>query len=140
MHEIPSNPGVEKPEAEATGVQPGLSVTQSAAISYAGIGFAFGIGAGVITFIGAWIYCVATYGFVLGLGLGWFPAAICAGIIGWATVFLWGAALLIILAVGGLALIALLPSMHSSFALHIALGAGVGWLIWRVSPSRLKGK
>lgn len=53
MHEIPSNLGVEKPEVEATGAQPGLTVTQSAAISYAGIGFAFGIGAAVITFIGA---------------------------------------------------------------------------------------
>lgn len=31
------------------------------------------------TFIGTWIYCIATYGFLFGVGLGWLPALICAG-------------------------------------------------------------
>ena len=31
-----------------------------------------------VTFIVAWIYCIANYGFLLGVGLGWLPAAITA--------------------------------------------------------------
>lgn len=140
MYEAPSDQRGEKTEAKVAGVQPDFTVTQTAAISYGGIGFAFGVAAGVVTFIGAWAYCAMTYGFVLGLGLGWFPAAICAGIVGWVTVFLWGAALLIILLIGGFVLIAMLPGLHSGLVVHLALGAAAGWLIWRVSPSWLKGK
>lgn len=33
---------------------------------------------GVITFIGCWIYCIAEYGFLFGVGLGWLPSGICA--------------------------------------------------------------
>jgi hypothetical protein len=140
MYEAPGDQSGEKSEVGVATAQPALTVAQTAAISYAGIGFAFGVAAGVVTFIGTWVYCATTYGLVLGLGLGWFPAAICAGIIGWATVFLWGPALLIILAIGGFALIAVLPGVHSGLALHLALGAGIGWLVWRISPSWLKGK
>lgn len=32
----------------------------------------------VITFVCSWIYCIATYGFLLGLGLGWLPSMIVA--------------------------------------------------------------
>jgi hypothetical protein len=81
-----------------------------------------------------------TYGFVLGLGLGWFPAAICAGIVGWATVFLWGPALLAILVVGGIVLITAASSLPSHFLIHALMGAAVGWLIWRISPPLLRGK
>lgn len=35
----------------------------------------------VIVFIGCWIYCVATYGFLLGVGIGWLPSIIAAGIV-----------------------------------------------------------
>lgn len=28
----------------------------------------------LLTFLGSWIYCVANYGFLLGLGLGWLPS------------------------------------------------------------------
>lgn len=35
----------------------------------------------VIVFIGCWIYCVATYGFLLGVGLGWLPSIIAAAIV-----------------------------------------------------------
>jgi len=38
-----------------------------------------------ITFIGCWIYAIATYGFLLGVGLGWLPSAIIATIVS----FLW---------------------------------------------------
>ena len=37
----------------------------------------------VILFIGAWIYCVATYGFLIGVGLGWLPSIIFAVIAGY---------------------------------------------------------
>lgn len=36
----------------------------------------------IIVFIGSWIYCIATYGFLFGVGLGWLPSAIVAGIAG----------------------------------------------------------
>lgn len=45
----------------------------------------YGVGAyitGIITFIGCWIYCVATYGFLFGVGLGWLPSLIVATIVG----------------------------------------------------------
>lgn len=38
------------------------------------------LGAAGLTFIGAWIYCIATYGFLIGVSLGWIPSAICAAI------------------------------------------------------------
>jgi hypothetical protein len=30
----------------------------------------------VISFLGCWIYCIATYGFLLGVGFGWVPSLI----------------------------------------------------------------
>lgn len=38
-----------------------------------------------IVFIGSWVYCIAEYGFLLGVGLGWLPSIIVAYIAG----FLW---------------------------------------------------
>ena len=38
-----------------------------------------------ITFVICYIYCIATYGFLLGVGLGWLPSGIVARIVG----FLW---------------------------------------------------
>ena len=35
----------------------------------------------LIVFVGCWIYCVATYGFLLGVGLGWLPSIIAAAIV-----------------------------------------------------------
>lgn len=37
---------------------------------------------GVLVFIGAWIYCIVHYGFLLGVGLGWLPSAIVAVVAG----------------------------------------------------------
>lgn len=34
----------------------------------------------VIVFLGSWAYCVAEYGFLIGVGLGWLPSAIVASI------------------------------------------------------------
>lgn len=35
---------------------------------------------GIPVFIGSWIYCIATYGYLLGVGLGWLPSVIVAAI------------------------------------------------------------
>ena len=35
-----------------------------------------------IVFIGSWIYCIAAYGFLFGVGLGWLPSLIVAVIAG----------------------------------------------------------
>jgi hypothetical protein len=35
----------------------------------------------VLTFFGCWIYCIASYGFLLGLGLGWLPSGIAATVV-----------------------------------------------------------
>jgi hypothetical protein len=46
---------------------------------------------GLLTFIAAYIYCIATYGFLFGLG--WLPSGILAASVGGLTVFLWGPAI-----------------------------------------------
>lgn len=46
-------------------------------------GYTLGAGiTGFIVFIGTWIYCIAEYGFLLGVGLGWLPSMIVAVIAG----------------------------------------------------------
>lgn len=45
--------------------------------------------AGFVTFICAWIYCMATYGFLFGFGLGWLPAAILAVMVFFGMAYLW---------------------------------------------------
>lgn len=57
---------------------------------YLDMGIPIGSLAGLITFIGAWIYCMANYGFLFGFGLGWLPAIILAVMVGFATRYLWG--------------------------------------------------
>lgn len=44
-----------------------------------------GILFGGLTFLASWIYCIATYGYLLGVGLGWLPSLIVGAIVG----FLW---------------------------------------------------
>lgn len=39
----------------------------------------------VLVFFGCWAFCVAKYGFLLGVGLGWLPSGIVAAVAG----FLW---------------------------------------------------
>lgn len=55
-----------------------------------------------IVFIGSWIYCIASYGYLMGVGLGWLPSLIVATVAG----YLWpliaaGLAIIIIVAVSG---------------------------------------
>ena len=44
-----------------------------------GIGFRI---TAVLTFIISWLYCIATYGFLMGGAIGWIPSIILAVIIG----------------------------------------------------------
>jgi hypothetical protein len=48
-----------------------------------------------VSFLASWWYCAATYGYLLGFGLGWLPSLILASILGIATKLLWGPALLL---------------------------------------------
>jgi hypothetical protein len=114
----------------------GLSTKQTVGVAYAGLGTVLGIAAGVITFIATWICCAFTYGFVLGLGLGWFPAAICAGVIGWLVALFWGVAVVLLLLN---IILAIAIAANSTVLAYAAFGAAIGWLIWRFSPPWLKG-
>jgi len=70
---------------------------------YLKTGTALGVLTAIIWFIGAWWYCAAHYGFLLGFGLGWLPAGISATMAGFAMRYLWGiAAFLLALAALGL--------------------------------------
>lgn len=51
---------------------------------------------GGIAFVIAWIYAIATYGFFLGVGLGWVPALIIGLVVG----MLWPLVVLAIFGVG----------------------------------------
>jgi hypothetical protein len=70
-----------------------------AQFSHSEIGVVFGVVGGIVTFIGAYIYCIFTYGFFFGLGLGWLPSGILATVVGLSITFFWRP-LLVIFAVG----------------------------------------
>ena len=58
----------------------------------------------VLIFIGCWIYCIAHYGFLLGVGLGWLPSFIAATLVS----LLWPLlALIIALAIAGILIVIL---------------------------------
>jgi hypothetical protein len=56
----------------------------------------FGLISAIATFICAWGYCAITYGFLLGFGLGWLPAAILALIVYGLALFFWPIAIFVI--------------------------------------------
>lgn len=56
---------------------------------YLALGSMFGILLGLASFVGSWWYCVYTYGYLLGFGLGWLPSAILATIVFLALRYLW---------------------------------------------------
>jgi hypothetical protein len=71
---------------------------------YLSIGYVLGAIAGWISFIGAYVWCIATYGFLFGLGLGWLPSMILGWVVFGATCLLWGpAALCVVALIVGLA-------------------------------------
>lgn len=57
---------------------------------YFGIGSAIGGLSAAVAFFASWWYCAATYGYLLGFGLGWLPSAILAVIVFFALRALWG--------------------------------------------------
>jgi hypothetical protein len=57
---------------------------------YLVIGGILGALIGTVTFIGVYIYCIASYGFLFGFGLGWIPSGIVALIVSQVVRFLWG--------------------------------------------------
>lgn len=57
--------------------------------TYLFVGGIFGVLIGLATFLGAYIYCISTYGFLFGFGLGWIPSGILAFIIGHVVRFIW---------------------------------------------------
>jgi hypothetical protein len=71
--------------------------------SYDEIGERLGIVGGILAFVVAYLYCIATGGFLLGLGLGWLPSAIFATIVygvvrvGWGVIALLLVLLLIVI-------------------------------------------
>ena len=109
-----------------------LSTARTVGLSYAGLGAVFGFAASVITFIACWTYCITAYDFVLGVGFGWIPAALCAGIIGWSVFFLWGGAVLFLVIAGVFVAAA---ATNPNMLIALAIGGPCGWLAWRFSPS-----
>lgn len=73
--------------------------------SYIAIGWRLAIPVAVITFIACWIYAFFEYGFLLGVGLGWFPSLLVALVAGGLTIFLWG--LVPVAVVAGVAIVVL---------------------------------
>jgi hypothetical protein len=63
--------------------------------------------AGPATLLAVWIYCAVTYGFLLGLFLGWIPALILALVVAVAMIYLWP-----------LAVVALLYLIFREFGIH----------------------
>lgn len=57
--------------------------------TYFEVGTKLGLLAAIATFIIAWWWCAAEYGFLLGFGLGWLPSAILAVMVGFAARVLW---------------------------------------------------
>jgi len=74
----------------------GSEILDAIAVAYMAVGKGLGLIAWVLTFIACWFYCVAEYGFLLGVGLGWLPALICAYLAFFLTIALWGPALMIV--------------------------------------------
>lgn len=69
------------------------------------MGDLYKIGAAItwlIIFVGAWIYCIVEYGFLLGVGLGWLAAGIAATVLCWLwPLYVVGAAILGLVIFGG---------------------------------------
>lgn len=63
---------------------------------YWAIGQGIGVVGWWITFLASWWYCAATYGYLLGFGLGWLPSFILASAIAVGLKVLWGPVVLLV--------------------------------------------
>lgn len=70
------------------------------------VGGAFALAA----FFGSWWYCAATYGYLLGFGLGWLPSGILAVVVSLALKILWGP---LVVGVAGLGFLMATPDHHT---------------------------
>ena len=50
----------------------------------------------LFVFVGSWVYCIFTYGYLFGVGLGWLPSLIVAFLAGLIVGFLWPLAIMVI--------------------------------------------
>jgi hypothetical protein len=75
----PSTTSMPQPTAESTKHRNGGEIGATLLVVYVG-----GIWVSrAIIVVGCWIYCVVTYGFLLGVGLGWLPSMIAAYLTAW---------------------------------------------------------
>jgi hypothetical protein len=72
-------------------------------------GAGYGVWIGLITFVISWIYCIAAYGFLFGVGLGWLPSLIVAAVAYLLTMLLWGPVALVL---GALFLLGVISAMN----------------------------
>jgi hypothetical protein len=68
---------------------------------YLKIGVIAGRLVGGIAFVASYWYCIDTYGYLLGFGLGWLPSAILFNVTHWVVVYVWP---LLFVGVAGVAL------------------------------------
>lgn len=59
-------------------------------IPYLAIGYVLSAAVWTVTFFLAYAYCIATSGFLIGVGFGWLPAGILATALATATIPSWG--------------------------------------------------
>ena len=57
--------------------------------NYVALGKIIGALSGVVAFFGSYYYCIATYGYLLGFGLGWLPSLILGVIVMFFATLLW---------------------------------------------------
>jgi hypothetical protein len=86
--------------------------------AYTDLGWVCAALTGPATFVAVWIYCAATYGFLIGFFLGWIPAVILALLVAVAMVYLWP-----------LAAIALLYLIYRVFGVYPALPTYIAIII-----------
>ena len=94
---------------------------------YFAIGRALGWIVGFCLFVGLWIYCIGTYGFLFGVGLGWLPSAITAAIARFLVIPLWGLVAAAAIAMA-LYLSPDLDAIAEVIAMMAALGVGCKFL------------
>jgi hypothetical protein len=86
--------------------------------AYTDLGWVCAALTGPATFVAVWIYCAATYGFLIGFFLGWIPAVILALLVAVAMIYLWP-----------LAAIALLYLIYRVFGVYPALPTYIAIII-----------
>jgi hypothetical protein len=88
--------------------------------TYTDLGWVCAALTGPATLIAVWIYCVVTYGSLLGLILGWIPALILALLVAVVTIFLWPLA-----AVSVLYVVYRVFNIHPELLTYIAAFIGI---------------